>query len=168
MINQTPPVLDLRYRLEKGDWVALRESARAVRYTVFVEEQNIPVDLEWDDLDEIAFHVVIFDGDLQAVATGRLLPDGHIGRLAVLKDYRKQGLGDAVLITLIQQAIDLGYSEIILNAQTSAQGFYTKHAFQPQGSVFMEAGIPHQTMTRQINQTSFPKIPNVPPLINER
>jgi predicted GNAT family N-acyltransferase len=147
-----PDGLTERYRLETGDWQILRDAARSVRYTVFVEEQNIPVELEWDDLDEIAFHVVIFDGDLQAVATGRLLPDAHIGRLAVLRDYRGERLGKIVLQTLINKGVELGYPKLVLHAQESVKGFYEREGFLSEGSVFMEAGIPHRTMVRKLSQ----------------
>ena len=135
-----------QYQIEMGDWEQLQAAARAVRYAVFVEEQNIPVELEWDDLDEVSVHVVIFDSQLNPVATGRLLPDAHIGRLAVLAEHRQSGLGAKVLNLLIEKGRELGYPELVLHAQTSAQGFYQRYGFEAFGQTFIEAGIEHQAM----------------------
>ncbi|AST27351.1 GNAT family N-acetyltransferase [Ralstonia pseudosolanacearum] len=129
-------------------WDALRDEAGAVRYDVFVIEQNVPVELEWDDDDARSWHAVARDASGRAVATGRLLPDGHIGRMAVRKEARGTGIGARVLQALIDKARALGYTQLILNAQTHAMPFYARAGFTPEGDEFEEAGIAHRTMRR--------------------
>lgn len=134
--------------LRLADWNALREHARAVRYDVFVVEQRVPVELEWDDMDAVSWHAVAYDVGGHPVGTGRLLPDGHIGRMAVLKSARGTGVGGAILEGLMAKAAALGYGELILNSQTVAMPFYARYGFVPEGEEFMEAGIPHRVMRR--------------------
>ena len=97
-------------------------------------------------------HAVAYDEAGQPLATGRLLPDGHIGRMAVRKAGRGKGVGGAVLQALIQAARERGDGEVILNAQTHAEGFYNAHGFAREGEEFMEAGIPHITMRAGLRQ----------------
>ncbi|MFD2424629.1 GNAT family N-acetyltransferase [Ralstonia solanacearum] len=129
-------------------WDALRDEAGAIRYDVFVVEQNVPVELEWDAYDAQSWHALARDAAGRAVATGRLLPDGHIGRMAVRKEARGTGIGARVLQALIDKAQALGYTQLILNAQTHAIPFYARAGFTPEGGEFDEAGIPHRTMRR--------------------
>jgi predicted GNAT family N-acyltransferase len=82
--------------LRLADWDSLREHARAVRYAVFVVEQRVPVELEWDEMDAVSWHAVAYDAAGNPIGTGRLLPDGHIGRMAVLKSSRGSGVGGAI------------------------------------------------------------------------
>lgn len=124
---------------------------RAVRDDVFVTEQGIAASIEHDGLDEKALHVVIFVGD-QAVATGRILADGHIGRVAVIAAYRGQGLGWQVMRALVNIAQQKDYPKAYLNAQSSAIEFYKKLGFQEYGTPFMEAGIKHQAMGFEANE----------------
>ncbi|MEQ1582007.1 MAG: GNAT family N-acetyltransferase [Steroidobacteraceae bacterium] len=132
-----------------ADWDTLREHARAVRPAVFVVEQRVPVELEWDEMDAMSWHAVAYDADGAAVGTGRLLPDGHIGRMAVLKSARGAGVGGAILEGLMAKAAELGYRELILNSQTVAMPFYARFGFVPEGDEFMEAGIPHRVMRKK-------------------
>ncbi|WP_439891076.1 GNAT family N-acetyltransferase [Ralstonia sp. 25C] len=129
-------------------WDAVREDARAIRYDVFVIEQGVPVELEWDEWDDQCWHALARDAAGRSVATGRLLPDGHIGRMAVRKEARGTGVGARVLEALISKAQALGYPELVLNAQTHAMPFYARVGFVPEGDEFEEAGIPHRTMRR--------------------
>ncbi len=129
-----------------GDWDSVRAHAQALRIEVFVVEQGVPVELEWDEADEVSIHAVAYDDEGQPVATGRLLPDGHIGRMAVRKSARGQGIGAEVLRALLAEAKRLAYRELILHAQTHAVGFYLKHGFAIDGNEFTEAGIPHYRM----------------------
>lgn len=133
-----------------GDWDSLREHAQALRIEVFVVEQGVPVELEWDEADEVSTHAVAYDEEGQPVATGRLLPDGHIGRMAVRKSARGQGIGAMVLQELLLEAKRLGYRELVLHAQTHAVDFYARHGFVLHGEAFMEAGIAHRMMTLAI------------------
>ncbi|WP_186426512.1 GNAT family N-acetyltransferase [Cupriavidus metallidurans] len=131
-------------------WEEARERARAIRYAVFVEEQGVPVELEWDEMDAPSWHALAFAVDGVPVATGRLLPDGHIGRMAVLKSARGTGVGAKVLDALMAKATELGYPELILNAQTHAAPFYARVGFEQVGDEFEEAGIPHIEMRKRI------------------
>ncbi len=137
----------MKISIVTGDWDSLREHAQALRIEVFVVEQGVPVELEWDEADEISTHAVAYDEAGQPVATGRLLPDGHIGRMAVRKSARGQGIGAQVLHALLEEAKRLGYRELVLHAQTHAVDFYARHGFLLRGEEFIEAGIPHRMMT---------------------
>lgn len=119
---------------------------RRVREAVFVQEQGVPLALEWDELDPLCHHVIARDGDGQAIGTGRLTPKHTIGRMAVLPDWRGRGVGDAMLQALLGQAGNLGWREVSLHAQVSAIEFYARHGFLPFGERFEEAGIDHQSM----------------------
>lgn len=129
-----------------GDWDALRTHAQALRVEVFVVEQGVPIELEWDEADAVSTHAVAYDEAGAPVATGRLLPDGHVGRMAVRQSARGMGVGSQVLLALIAEARRLGYGELVLHAQTHAIAFYTRHGFVARGDEFMEAGIPHREM----------------------
>ena len=132
------------------NWDRARGEARPIRLAVFVEEQRVPVEIEWDDHDESSIHALAYDGAGRAVATGRLLPDGHIGRMAVLKEWRGKGVGSAILERLVAAAKERGDKEIELFAQTHAIEFYRRYGFVEAGEVFEEAGIPHRSMLRKL------------------
>ena len=133
----------MSYHLQLGSWDDLKSAAQAVRYEVFVVEQKVPLALEWDEMDALSLHAVVLDDEGAAVATGRLLPDAHIGRMAVRKDGRGQGIGGEVLQALMTAARQRGDREVALNAQTHAASFYRRHGFHQEGDEFMEAGIRH-------------------------
>jgi len=133
-------------KIQVGNWEALREHAQPIRFEVFVDEQQVPAEIELDEMDAVCVHAVAFDDAGAALATGRLLPDGHIGRMAVRKPGRGKGVGGAVLQALIAAARQRGDGEVILNAQSHAEKFYAAHGFAREGGEFMEAGIPHITM----------------------
>jgi hypothetical protein len=132
------------------NWDEARVEARRIRELVFVREQGVPLELEWDDQDERCDHALAYAADGSAVGTGRLLPDGHIGRMAVLKEWRGRGVGAVVLQALIEQARQRGHASARLNAQTYAAGFYRRFGFDVSGSEFMDAGIPHLPMRREL------------------
>ena len=136
----------MSFRIITGDWESVREDAQRVRIEVFVIEQNVPIELEWDEGDEVSIHAIAYDEESQPVATGRLLPDGHIGRMAVIKPLRGCGLGREVLQALLQQARDEGHKDLLLHAQTHALSFYEKQGFIAEGEEFLEADIPHRLM----------------------
>lgn len=141
-----------------GAWSELAEGARAVRLAVFVHEQQIPEAEEWDADDEHAVHAVVTNLAGLPLATGRLItrdqPSGHakIGRMAVLRSARGIGLGDKVLLALIEQASSQGVRRIELHAQVSAKAFYARHGFQPEGDEFDEVDIPHQLMSLTLSR----------------
>ena len=129
-----------------GNWETLRSHAQPIRFEVFVHEQKVPAEIELDEMDALSIHAVAYDDAGQPLATGRLLPDGHIGRMAVRRAGRGQGVGGAVLQALIQAARERGDREVILNAQTHAAPFYARYGFAREGEELMEAGIAHITM----------------------
>jgi predicted GNAT family N-acyltransferase len=130
-------------------WDQARAHAAPIRFAVFVEEQGVPRDIELDELDARCVHAVAFrDGN--PVGTGRLLPDGHIGRMAVLKHWRGHGIGSRILEKLVAQARARGDREVALSAQVHAVRFYRAHGFLEQGSEYEEAGIRHQAMRRAL------------------
>ncbi|HYL24566.1 MAG TPA: GNAT family N-acetyltransferase [Burkholderiales bacterium] len=132
-------------KIELLDWPAAQREANRIRFTVFVEEQRVPPELEVDDNDATSLHALAYS-DGRAIGTGRLLPDGHIGRIAVLKEWRGQGAGRAMLRRLIDAARRRGHREVALSAQVHALEFYRAEGFEPEGAVYEEAGIPHQSM----------------------
>lgn len=132
-------------RIELAPWSEAKPEAQRIRLAVFVEEQGVPAELEMDEMDARCLHALAFQEDL-AVGTGRLLPDGHIGRMAVIKSWRGRGVGGALLRRLVEAARERGDREVLLSAQVHALGFYRGHGFSPYGEVYEEAGIPHQAM----------------------
>jgi len=142
------------FHLLHTNWQENRAALTAVRRAVFIEEQRVPESLEWDGLDESCYHVLVTDAGNHPVGTGRMKPDGHIGRMAVLQDFRGQGIGSAMLIALLDIARQQRWSEVYLYAQVAAIPFYEKHGFTANGEQFMDAGIPHQSMVRSLDQAS--------------
>lgn len=133
-----------------GTWEALREPASAVRRRVFGEGMGIASAVDFDGTDEDATHIVAYEKD-RPIATGRLRPtDANIGRMAVLPEHRSRGVGSAMLQRLLRETVRAGVREIGLHAQHQAIPFYQRHAFEPRGKRFIEAGIEHQTMTRRL------------------
>ena len=135
-----------RYRIRLARWPKDRSALRQVRETVFVQEQNVPVELEWDGIDDQCLHLLAEDDQGNPIGTGRLLPDGHIGRMAVLPEWRGKGVGTALLRTLMQEGEKRGFRKLVLAAQLQAMPFYEKEGFVAQGNVFDDAGIPHRNM----------------------
>jgi len=126
-----------------------------VRQRVFVQEQGIAAELERDALDPVSAHVLALDAeDGQPVGTGRLTPDGRIGRMAVLASHRSRGVGEALLAALVEAGRRLGLAELHLHAQLPARDFYARQGFLPEGEVFEEAGIGHQQMRRRLGAAS--------------
>ena len=136
-------------KIVTGHWADLRRDATRVRNEVFVAEQAVPAELELDDADAGALHAVAYSHAGAVLGTGRLLPDGHIGRMAVVKSARGAGVGAAILQSLIAAARHRGMRRLDLNAQVHAQGFYERHGFRAAGAPFMEAGIVHVAMFRE-------------------
>ncbi len=136
------------FSIHPVDFASAADELRKVRETVFVREQGVPAALEWDGSDPACRHVIARDAAGAPVGTGRLTPDRRIGRMAVLREWRGRGVGDALLAALLEQARALGWTEVSLHAQASAEDFYARHGFVPEGGRFMEAGIEHQGMRR--------------------
>lgn len=138
------PPPDFQVRI--ADWHTDQAALRAVREAVFVREQGVGLELEWDGRDDAAVHVLAVDARQTAIGTARLLADGHIGRMAVLAPWRRRGVGTALLLRLLETARARALGRVFLDAQTHAVPFYGRHGFQTAGSPFMDAGIPHRRM----------------------
>jgi hypothetical protein len=129
-------------------WAEAQNLVKSLRNQVFVIEQKVPEDMEWDEFDQIAWHAIV-TADNQTIGTGRLIINDRIakiGRMAVQSSSRNQGIGKSILKSLIQTAKEKGAQECILHAQTHAIAFYAKEDFEPHGPIFDEAGIPHVEM----------------------
>ncbi|MDX1443694.1 MAG: GNAT family N-acetyltransferase [Gammaproteobacteria bacterium] len=129
-----------------ASWPKDIEPLRQVRTVVFIDEQNVTEDEEWDGQDDQCTHVLAELEDGTPIGTGRLLPDGKIGRMAVLKEYRGRDIGGRLLQRLVELAQEQGHREVKLAAQTHAIPFYERHGFTAFGEEFPDAGIPHRWM----------------------
>ena len=138
-----------KFCVRPADWHIDGEVLRALREEVFIREQSVPAEMEWDEFDGQSRHVVAM-ADGVPIGTGRLLPDGHIGRMAVLREWRGQGVGSAMLTTLMRDCAQARHARVVLNAQIQAMPFYLRHGFQAEGEEFLDAGIAHRRMWRNI------------------
>jgi predicted GNAT family N-acyltransferase len=136
------------------DWHKHAERLKPVRLQVFVEEQGVPPEVEMDAHDAECVHAMALDASGKVVGTGRLLPaeerSARIGRMAVYRDWRGRGVGEAMLFALMDAARDRGDREIVLHAQLHAAPFYDRHGYEQIGAVYEEAGIPHVTMRKAL------------------
>lgn len=131
-------------------WEQAQPTAGPLRFAIFVGEQNVPSGIELDDMDEKCVHAVAFDVDGKPIGTGRLLPDGHIGRMAVVKEWRRRGIGAEILQALIAEAGKRGHKDVVVSAQLQAAEFYRGQGFVAEGKVYPDAGILHQKMRKQL------------------
>ena len=136
-------------RIELLPWERARAHAAPIRFAVFVEEQGVPLAMELDEMDDKSVHAVAYYRE-DPIGTGRLLPDGHIGRMAVLQPWRGRGIGGRILAKLMDAARARGDREVVLAAQVDAMAFYRAHGFVEEGAEYMEAGIPHVDMRRAL------------------
>lgn len=120
---------------------------RAIREKVFMQEQGVPAELEWDGLDDVCHHALALSANGDAIGCGRITVDGHIGRVAVLPEWRRKHIGSAILETLVDYARSQHYEHIELNAQVQAMQLYKNFGFEAEGDEFMDANIPHRRMT---------------------
>ncbi|SDK16939.1 GNAT family N-acetyltransferase [Microbulbifer yueqingensis] len=135
--------------IRPADWDRDREALRSIRDTVFIREQGVPPEIEWDDQEEVAQHfLVLRDGT--PVGTGRILPGGKIGRMAVLPELRGTGLGLRLLQHICEFARNRGMARVYLHAQRHAEAFYRQAGFLPVGEEFEEAAIAHIRMERDL------------------
>lgn len=138
------------FRVRETDWARDGERLAALRTVVFIDEQQVPPDEEHDGRDPDCAHVVAETPDGAVIGTGRLLPDGHIGRMAVAASWRGRGVGRALLEALLACARARGFASVELNAQTTAIGFYERCGFRAEGPEFEDAGILHRVMRRTL------------------
>ena len=131
-------------------WEQAQPVAGPLRFAIFVGEQNVPAGIELDDLDASCVHAIAYDADGKAIGTGRLLPDGQIGRMAVVVEWRRRGIGAEILAALVEEARKRGHAEVVLSAQLQAAEFYREAGFVAEGKVYEDAGILHQKMRRKL------------------
>lgn len=137
-----------------GSWDELRADAAQLRSMVFIEEQGVPADQEWDSDDATALHAVVYNRAAQAIATARLIqaPLGvaKIGRMAVDISLRGGGVGRDLLLAMLAQAKQRGNQRVVLHAQVTARGFYERYGFEAEGPEFDEAGLAHVLMSKTL------------------
>ena len=131
------------------DYESHTEDICAIRYEVFIDEQNVPEELEIDGLDGEAKHVLTFVDEVP-IGTGRILSDGHVGRVAVLKNFRGLGIGKSIMKELIKCAQDLSLEKVWLSSQWHAHSFYLDLGFVCVGEIYKEAGIDHIKMFKTL------------------
>lgn len=134
----------------RAEWNDMKTVMMAIRQAVFIDEQKVPDELEWDGKDEEAMHFVAMNIDGEPIGTARLTQDGQISRLSVLQPFRGQGVGSEILRLVEQAARVADLEEIYLHAQTHAISFYENAGFVTNGGVFMDAGIPHRMMVKDL------------------
>jgi len=127
------------------DWQGKQDTLKSIRKSVFIDEQHVPKELEWDGRDTECTQFLASINSIP-VATARLTTEGQIGRMAVLKDFRGKGFGSQLLAAVIEQAKHAGHQQVFLHAQVSVIKFYKQHGFSAVGDVFIDAGIEHRSM----------------------
>ena len=137
-------------RIELMSWEQAQAIAGPIRFGIFVGEQNVPPGIELDEKDAECMHAIAYDDAGKAIGTGRLLPDGHIGRMAVVQEWRRRGIGALILNALIGEARKRGHKEVIVSAQLQAAEFYREQGFVAEGKVYQDAGILHQNMRKAL------------------
>ncbi len=140
------PKVEIKIRI--ADWKNDKKILATIRRLVFIEEQNVPEELEWDEHDDSSTHFIVTLDD-KAIATARLKPDGQIGRMAVLAEYRNQGIGSKLLQFVLQSNASQNLKQFYLHAQVEAIPFYGKQGFTAHGKIFYEANIPHREMLKK-------------------
>ncbi len=148
-------MIDSDFFIEPASWDVDEERIKPVRIEVFITEQAVPEDEEWDDQDRVSQHFLACAADDDVIGTARLTPTGQFGRIAVLRPWRGRGVGAALLRSALEAASMRGLTEVTLAAQVHALEFYARAGFEPYGEVFDDAGIPHRWMRRDL-ATSTP------------
>lgn len=138
------------FRIRRTTWAADQAPLSAIRRKVFIEEQHVPEEMEWDEFDASSVHFIAETADGMAVGCGRLLPSGQVSRLSVLEEHRCEGIGRALLDAQIAEARSRSFKEVFLHAQTHATSFYEAAGFLVDGGIFVEAGIPHRLMVKSL------------------
>jgi predicted GNAT family N-acyltransferase len=144
--SDAPPAVSGTFRVVTGAWPEYEPALRHVRHAVFVVEQAVPANLEWDEHDAMSLHALAVDVHAAPIGCARLLPDARIGRVAVLAAWRRRGVGSTLVRALIDAARERGGRFVVLNAQVQAMPFYARHGFVGEGDEFDEAGIAHRAM----------------------
>jgi len=138
--------------IREADWLNDGKELSKIRHLVFIVEQEVPREEEWDGRDKESWHWLASNSLQLNIGTCRLLPGGQIGRMAVIKEYRGFGVGTGLLKAAVIKAADLGFDKVYLHAQTHALEFYERLGFTKTGKEFLEAGIPHFYMTQDLTR----------------
>jgi predicted GNAT family N-acyltransferase len=138
------------FTIRSASWQQDNTALRLIREQVFMQEQHVPEELEWDGEDDDAFHLLAEDNEGNPIGTARMLSDGHIGRVAIVAPWRGHGVGTALMQHLLQQARDDGHRTVFLDAQLDAIDFYRRLGFKEEGKTFLDAGILHRHMLLSI------------------
>lgn len=134
------------FSVEPASWVEDLGELRRIREQVFIIEQDVPAEAEWDDVDARSLHVLARDADGRPIGTGRLTPQHSIGRVAVLASWRGRGVGEALMRVLLESARERGIARVELHSQVHALAFYERLGFVASGEEYLECGIAHRTM----------------------
>lgn len=140
----------MKFTIHPVTWHDAEPLLRGVREAVFIREQGVPAELEWDGLDEVSHHVLALSSAGQAIGCGRILPSAHIGRIAVMSEWRGKKVGSALLEGLLVYAASRHYAEVDLDAQVQALPFYRHFGFVEEGEEFMDANIPHRKIRMKL------------------
>ena len=135
-----------RFDVQVADWPEAQAALRGVRTAVFIVEQNVAPEREWDSADPLSRHVLARSADGKVIGTARLAPDGKIGRISVLGAWRGMGVGTSMLELLLREAARRGLEQCYLHAQKQAVSFYRRRGFETEGEEFMEGTVPHRRM----------------------
>lgn len=142
--------MDSMFTVSMVAWHDGQPLLKAIREAVFIHEQGVPAELEWDEFDAGCRHALVLSPGGEAIGCGRMLGNGHIGRIAVLAQWRKKKVGTAVMEALLDYARTHDYPQVDVDAQTHAVPFYRSFDFVEQGSEFMDAGLPHIKMVLKL------------------
>lgn len=137
--------------IDACSWDKHQEQLKDIRTKVFIEEQRVPAELEWDGQDIDSTHFIACDSDNRILGCIRLTPAGQLSRLCVLEQSRNQGIGSALVKAAENHAREQGMKEVFLHAQTHATSFYEAAGFSVNGGIFVEADIPHRQMFKELN-----------------
>lgn len=143
----------MSFDVHEVSWSVHEQALLDIRVAVFVDEQGVPIELEHDTNDAGAVHLLAVNGHGDAIGTARMLGNGHIGRMAVLREHRRQGVGTALLCRLIKIAAARNQHSVFLHAQCSAITFYERLGFVAEGDIFIDAGIEHRAMRRPLSDS---------------
>lgn len=145
------------FHILEVDWHSAQAQLNGIRTAVFIQEQHVPAELEWDGCDLDARHLLASDPAGKAIGCARVLSRGHIGRMAVLAEWRRQGVGSALLLAAIELCRKNGWHDIMLSAQTHAIAFYEKSGFVVCSEEYLDAGIPHHDMRTTLTTNAAPR-----------
>ena len=135
-----------KFTVHRVSWSDGESRLRSVREAVFMHEQGVSAELEWDGMDESCLHALALNNAGEAIGCGRISRDAHIGRMAVMREWRGKRVGTALLVALLDVAREQSNAEVRLSAQVHALPFYRHFGFVEEGEVYMDAGIPHRNM----------------------